>query len=424
MRIALGVSGGIACYKAAEILRLLQDRGHDVIVAMTRNAARFVAPLTFEALSGNPVYMDLFDFGIRNSESGTEAPLPANPQSAIRNPNSPPSPFDHIEVAQAIDLFLVAPATANCIAKFAAGLADDFLTTFHLAVQAPIVMAPAMNTRMWTHASVQANLRTLEARGVRIIPPETGRMACRTYGPGRLASVESIVEVVDNLLRRQDLKGRSILVTAGPTVEDIDPVRYLSNRSSGKMGFAIAKAARDRGADVTLVSGPVDLDFPNIVRVRSTAEMREAVVSRFDQADIVIKAAAPLDFRPKRVAERKIKKAAPQAPLELEPTPDILQELGARKNGKLLVGFAAETEDLAKNGRAKLKAKNLDLIVVNPVGGPDSGFASDTNRASIIDAGGNIQEIPLMSKSALADAILDRVVGLLEKKNTSAPSSH
>ena len=394
MKIALGVSGGIACYKAAEILRQLQDRGFDVVVVMTKGAAQFVTPLTFRALSGNKVYLDIFEGALADAD--------------------PASAYDHIFLAQSIDLFLVAPATANCLAKMAGGIADDFFTTFHLAVKAPVVVAPAMNTRMWEHASVQANLRTLEARGVRVIPPDTGRMACATYGPGRLAAVETIVEFAAGLLARvQDLKGRRVLVTAGPTVEDIDPVRFISNRSSGKMGVAIARAARDRGAAVTLVSGPTDLEFPETVRVRSTEEMRRAVMERFDQVDVVIKAAAPLDFRPTSVASQKIKKSKAGNSLDLEPTPDILQELGARKNGKILVGFAAETEDFAKNAKVKLKAKNLDFIVVNPVGGPDSGFDSDTNRASIIDASGGVQEIPLVSKSAMAETILDRVVKLL-----------
>lgn len=396
MKIALGVSGGIACYKAAEILRRLQDRGFDVAVVMTKGAAQFVTPLTFRALSGNKVYMDIFE----GASAGSD----------------PASAYDHIFLAQSIDLFLIAPATADCIAKMAAGIADDFLTTFHLAVQSPVVVAPAMNTRMWEHASVQANLRTLQSRGVHIVQPEIGRMACNTYGPGRLAPVDVIVDYAAGLLSRtQDLQGRRVLVTAGPTVEDIDPVRFLSNRSSGKMGFAIAQAARTRGAEVTLISGPTDQEFPGVVRVRSTEEMRQAVVERFSQTDVLIKAAAPLDFRPKTVASQKIKKAKAGSSLDLEPTPDILQELGARKDGKVLVGFAAETEDLAKNARAKLKAKNLDLIVVNPVGGPDSGFASDTNRASIIDADGAVQDIPLMSKSQMAEAILDRVTALLGK---------
>jgi phosphopantothenoylcysteine decarboxylase / phosphopantothenate---cysteine ligase len=397
MKIALGVSGGIACYKAAEILRRLQDRGLDVAVVMTKGAAQFVTPLTFRALSGNKVYMDIFE----GASSGADAS----------------SAYDHIFLAQRTDLFLIAPATADCLAKMANGIADDFFTTFHLAVQSPTVVAPAMNTRMWEHASVQANLRLLESRGVHIIQPETGRMACNTYGPGRLAPVEAIVDYVAALLARsQDLKGRRLLVTAGPTVEDIDPVRFLSNRSSGKMGFAIARAARSRGAEVTLISGPTELEFSGVVRVRSTEEMRAAVVDRFDQVDALIKAAAPLDFRPKTVASQKIKKSQATTSMDLEPTPDILQELGARKNGKVLVGFAAETEDFAKNARAKLKAKNLDLIVVNPVGGPDSGFDSDTNRASIIDAAGAVQELALMSKSRMADTILDRVAALLDKR--------
>jgi phosphopantothenoylcysteine decarboxylase/phosphopantothenate--cysteine ligase len=397
MKIALGVSGGIACYKAAEILRRLQDRNFDVAVVMTKGAAQFVTPLTFRALSGNKVYMDIFE----GASAGADAS----------------SAYDHIFLAQRIDLFLVAPATADCIAKMAAGIADDFFTTFHLAVQSPTVVAPAMNTRMWEHPSVQANLRTLEGRGVHIIQPETGRMACNTYGPGRLAPVEEIVEYVSTLLARsQDLKGVRLLVTAGPTVEDLDPVRFLSNRSSGKMGYAIATAARRRGADVTLISGPSNLDFPGVIRVRTTEQMRQAVVAHFENVDAVIKAAAPLDFRPKTVATQKIKKSKATSAIELEPTPDILQELGGRKNGKVLVGFAAETEDLASNARAKLKAKNLDLVVVNPVGGPDSGFESDTNRASIIDARGEVQEVPLMRKAEMADMILDRVAVLVRKK--------
>src|SRR5229473_4854313 len=274
MKVALGVSGGIACYKSAEILRRLQDRGVDVTVLMTKGATQFVAPLTFRALSGNKVYVDIFE----GPHSGGDFE----------------GAFDHILEAQSIDLFLVAPATADCIARMAAGLADDFLTTFHLAVTAPVVIAPAMNTRMWDHASVQANLKTLRNRGVHIIDPEVGQMACRTYGPGRLASVEDIVEFVMTLLnRRQDLQGRKVLITAGPTVEDIDPVRYISNRSSGKMGYALAEAARNRGAEVVLVSGPTGLQFPNTIYVRTTDEMRRAVLDNASDADVVIKAAAP-----------------------------------------------------------------------------------------------------------------------------------
>ncbi len=395
MKVALGVSGGIACYKAAEIVRRLQDRAVDVTVLMTKGATQFVTPLTFRALSGNKVYIDLFE----GSHSGSDFE----------------GAFDHILVAQSIDLFLVAPATADCIARLAAGTADDFLTTFHLAVTAPVVLAPAMNARMWEHASVQANLRTLRSRGARVIDPEVGQMACRTYGPGRLAPVEEIVEYAMRILDRvRDLEGRKVIVTAGPTVEDIDPVRYISNRSSGKMGYAIAQAARNRGANVVLVSGPTELDFHDVIRVRTTEEMRRAVLDHAGDADVVIKAAAPLDFRPKSVAAQKIKKQSGGLTIELEPTTDILKELGTQKNGKILVGFAAETENHTSNGREKLKAKNLDLIVVNPVSGPDSAFDSDMNQATIIDASGDAEEVPLVSKHVLADKILDRVVQLLK----------
>lgn len=396
MKIALGVSGGIACYKAAEILRRLQDRGFDVVVMMTKGATQFVTPLTFRALSGHKVYTDIFE----GSTSGSDFE----------------GAFDHILLAQDIDLFLVAPATAGCIAKLAGGIADDFLTTFHLAVKSPVVIAPAMNTRMWDHPSVQANLRVLTSRGVRIVEPETGLMACKTYGKGRLAPVETIVDYVASVLqRKQDLKGRKILVTAGPTVEDIDPVRFISNRSSGKMGFALANAARERGAEVTVVAGPTAFDFAGMVRVRTTEEMRQAVIDRAASVDVVIKAAAPLDFRPKAVAGQKIKKRDGTMNVEFEPTPDILKELGAARNGKILVGFAAETENHTANGLEKLKSKNLDLIVVNSVSGPDSAFDSDTNQASIIDAGGGHEDVPPMTKLALADRILDRIAQLLSK---------
>src|SRR5438132_2334008 len=395
MKVALGVSGGIACYKSAEIVRRLQDRGVDVTVLMTKGATQFVAPLTFRALSGNKVYVDIFEAS--NSGGDFEGA------------------FDHILVAQSTDLFLVAPATADCIARLAAGLADDFLTTFHLAVTAPVVIAPAMNTRMWEHASVQTNLRTLRNRGVQIIDPEVGEMACKTYGPGRLASVEQIVDFVMSILnRRHDLEGRKVVVTAGPTVEDIDPVRFISNRSSGKMGYAIAEAARNRGAEVVLVSGPTDLQFPNTLHVRTTEEMRRAVLDFSGDADVVIKAAAPLDFRPRTVASQKIKKKTADLIIELEPTADILKELGSTKNGKVLVGFAAETENHIQNGLEKLKAKNLDLIVVNSASGPDSAFDSDMNHATLIDRSGQMEEIPLVSKHVMADKILDRVVQLLK----------
>ena len=395
MRVALGVSGGIACYKAAEIVRRLQDRSIDVTVLMTKSAMQFVTPLTFRALSGNKVYVDMFE-GPRSGGDFEGA-------------------FDHILVAQSIDLFLIAPATADCIARLAAGIADDFLTTFHLAVTARVVIAPAMNTRMWQHASVQANLQTLTNRGVHIIQPEVGEMACRTYGPGRLAPVEEIVDYVAGVLNRsRDFEGRKVLVTAGPTVEDIDPVRYISNRSSGKMGYAIAQAARERGANVVLVSGPTDLHFPSTISVRTTEEMYRAVLENSSDADVVIKAAAPLDYRPKSVASQKIKKSASDLTLQLEPTTDILKELGKDKKHKVLVGFAAETENHIQNGLDKLKRKNLDLVVVNSANGPDSAFDSDMNHATLIDASGHIDEVPRVSKREMADKILDRVVQLLK----------
>jgi phosphopantothenoylcysteine decarboxylase/phosphopantothenate--cysteine ligase len=394
MKVALGVSGGIACYKAAEIVRRLQDRDVDVTVLMTKTATQFVTPLTFRALSGQKVYVDLFE----GPHSGSDFE----------------GAFDHILVAQSIDLFLIAPATADCIARLAAGIADDFLTTFHLAVTAPVVVAPAMNTRMWDHPSVQANLHTLMNRGVHVIQPEVGQMACRTYGPGRLAPVEEIVDYAVGILNRhRDFEGRKVLVTAGPTVEDIDPVRYISNRSSGKMGYAIAQAARDRGANVVLVSGPTELQFASAIRVRTTEEMHRAVLENSVDADVVIKAAAPLDYRPRTVAPQKIKKTKGDLTLHLQPTTDILRELGQHKNGKVLVGFAAETENHVQHGLEKLKGKNLDLIVINPASGPDSAFDSDMNHATLIDASGRIEEIPLVTKRVMADKILDRVVQLL-----------
>ena len=392
-RIVLGVTGGIACYKAAEILRRLQDRGFDVTVIMTSGARRFVTPLTFGALSGHKVYTDIFEGDTVGADFD--------------------GAFDHIFLAQSTDLFLIAPATADCIARLAAGIADDFLTTFHLANKAPIVLAPAMNTRMWEHASVRGNIQTLVDRGARIIDPEVGEMACRTHGPGRLADVEHVVEVVSSVLGRSgDLEGRKILVTAGPTVEDIDPVRYVSNRSSGKMGYALARAVRDRGGEVVLISGPTALDFPGAIQIRTTEQMYNAVMENLNGVDVVVKAAAPLDFRPSTVASQKLKKAN-GLNLEFEPTPDILSKLGERKNGTVLVGFAAETEKHQDFGREKLRAKNLDLVVVNPVEGPDSAFDSDTNRVSIIDASGASEDLPMMSKTDLAHRILDRVVRLL-----------
>lgn len=392
-KIALGVSGGIACYKSAEILRRLQDRGFDVVVIMTPNARRFVTPLTFAALSGNKVYSDMFEG--------------ASPGAAFEGS------FDHIFLAQSVDLFLVAPATADCIARMASGIANNFLTTFHLAFESTVVIAPAMNTQMWRHPAVQSNLSALRQRGVRVIDPDVGEMACGTYGPGRLADVDHIVEYVVSVLeRRRDLKDKRVLVTAGPTVEDIDPVRFISNRSSGKMGFAVARAVTERGGEVTLISGPTELEFPGTIRVRTTGEMRDAVLEHLPGADVVVKAAAPLDFRPAETARQKIKKGS-GLDVRFEPTPDILGEIGNSKNGTVLVGFAAETENHIEFGLEKLRSKNLDLIVINGVSGPDSAFDGDTSQASIVDSNGVREDLPLMSKVEVAHRIIDRVIPFL-----------
>ncbi len=392
-KIALGVSGGIACYKSAEILRRLQDRGFDVVVIMTPNARRFVTPLTFAALSGNKVYSDMFEG--------------ASPGAAFEGS------FDHIFLAQSVDLFLVAPATADCIARMASGIANNFLTTFHLAFESTVVIAPAMNTQMWRHPAVQSNLSALRQRGVRVIDPDVGEMACGTYGPGRLADVDHIVEYVVSVLeRRRDLKDKRVLVTAGPTVEDIDPVRFISNRSSGKMGFAVARAVTERGGEVTLISGPTELEFPGTIRVRTTGEMRDAVLEHLPGADVVVKAAAPLDFRPAETARQKIKKGS-GLDVRFEPTSDILGEIGNSKNGTVLVGFAAETENHIEFGLEKLRSKNLDLIVINGVSGPDSAFDGDTSQASIVDSNGVREDLPLMSKVEVAHRIIDRVIPFL-----------
>jgi phosphopantothenoylcysteine decarboxylase/phosphopantothenate--cysteine ligase len=392
-KIALGVSGGIACYKSAEILRRLQDRGFDVVVIMTPNARRFVTPLTFAALSGNKVYSDMFEG--------------ASPGAAFEGS------FDHIFLAQSVNLFLVAPATADCIARMASGIANNFLTTFHLAFESTVVIAPAMNTQMWRHPAVQSNLSSLRQRGVRVIDPDVGEMACGTYGPGRLADVDHIVEYVVSVLeRRLDLKDKRVLVTAGPTVEDIDPVRFISNRSSGKMGFAVARAVTERGGEVTLISGPTELEFPGTIRIRTTGEMRDAVLEHLPGADVVVKAAAPLDFRPADTTRQKIKKGS-GLDVRFEPTPDILGEIGNAKNGTVLVGFAAETENHIEFGLEKLRSKNLDLIVINGVSGPDSAFDGDTSQASIVDSNGVREDLPLMSKVEVAHRIIDRVIPFL-----------
>ncbi len=399
MKIALGVSGGIAAYKAAEIVRLLQDRGLRVQVIMTRAAQEFVRPLTFAALSGEKVITGLFD-------SGGEQP---NLDSAV----------EHIAVAQSIDALLVAPATADIIAKFAHGVADDFLTTLYLATTAPVVIAPAMNVNMWDHSATRANIEALRARGVRIVEPDAGYLACGMTGPGRLAANEAIVAAaLETLGAGQDLAGETVLVTAGPTREPIDPVRYLGNHSSGKMGYAIAEAALRRGARVILVSGPTNLKAPagaEVIRVNTADEMRQAVLSRFEEATVIIKAAAVADYRPRQAAPQKIKRKT-AITLELEPTPDILAEVGRRKGSRVVVGFAAETENILENARKKLAAKSVDAMVVNDVSRHDIGFNSDRNAVTIITSG-EVIEVPESSKWEVAHRVLDAVVRLRQQRS-------
>jgi len=406
MKIALGVTGGIAAYKAAEILRQLQDRGAEVQVVMTRAAQEFVRPLTFAALSGKNVITEMFD--------GTSGP-------------SAGSSVEHIGVAQSIDALLVAPATADTLAKFANGTASDFLSTLYLATTAPVIVAPAMNVNMWQHEATQRNLDTLRRRGVRIVEPGSGYLACGMIGAGRLAEPDQIVEaVMETLGVTQDLKGESILVTAGPTLEPIDPVRFIGNRSSGKMGYAIAEAAIRRGARVTLVSGPTAINPPAVaefVPVETTQQMRDAVVVRFPDASVVIKAAAVADYRPRQTASRKIKRAGNALTLEMEPTADILAELGAHRFEKqILIGFAAETENVIENARGKLAAKHIDAIVVNDVSKPGIGFNSDRNAVTIITAEDSLQ-VAESSKFDVAQRVLDTVVRLRAARLNSAQAS-
>ena len=397
MKIALGVSGGIAAYKAAEIVRLLQDRGIRVQVVMTAAAQEFVRPLTFAALSGEKVITGMF--GSDESQ--------ANVESAI----------EHIAIAQAIDALLVAPATADVLARFAHGIASDFLSTLYLATTAPVVVAPAMNVNMWNHAATQSNLEILRKRGVRIVDPGKGYLACGMTGPGRLAENETIVAaVMEALSAWQDLAGETVLVTAGPTREKIDPVRYLTNRSSGRMGYAIAEAALRRGARVLLVSGPAAIAAPDaaeVTRVETAEEMLAAVLKLLPQSTVVIKTAAVADFRPKTVAAQKIKRKG-EMTLELEPTVDILAEVVRRKTFQVVVGFAAETENVLENARKKLASKSLDAIVVNDVSRDGVGFNSDHNAVTIISPS-EVVEVPETSKWEVAHRVLDQVVKLRKR---------
>jgi phosphopantothenoylcysteine decarboxylase / phosphopantothenate---cysteine ligase len=400
MKVALGVSGGIAAYKAAEIVRLLQERDIRVQVIMTQASQEFVRPLTFAALSGERVITGMFDNG--NAEP--------NIDSAV----------EHIAVAQSIDALLVAPATADLLAKFAQGIANDFLTTLYLATVAPVVVAPAMNVNMWKHPATQANLEVLRTRGVKIVEPDTGYLACGMLGPGRLAANASIVSAVLQALGvAQDLAGETVLITAGPTREKIDPVRYLTNRSSGRMGYALAEAAIRRGARVLLVTGPTSISPPDTAEVTpiDTAEqMRQTVLQLLPQATIVIKTAAVSDYRPKATAGQKLKRSGPIS-LELEPTPDILAELGARKNGQLLIGFAAETENVLENARKKLAKKSLDAIVVNDVSREGVGFDSDRNAVTILTHD-EVVQVPENSKWEVAQRVLDQVVKLRRRTHS------
>jgi phosphopantothenoylcysteine decarboxylase/phosphopantothenate--cysteine ligase len=407
MRITLGVTGGVAAYKAAELVRRLQQDGFTIQVVMTRGAREFITPLTFAALTGQKVITDLF------SESSGEANL----ESAI----------EHIAVAQRTDLLLVAPATADILAKFARGIADDFLTTLHLASTAPVVVAPAMNVNMWNHAATQENVEILRARGVKIVDPDEGYLACGMTGAGRLAGQDAIVAAVHEALHAvRDLAGQKILVTAGPTRENVDPVRYFTNRSSGKMGYAVAEAAARRGAHVILVSGPTSLDAPPGVEridVQSAEEMHRAVLEKIADCSIAIFAAAVADYRPIAANGQKIKRTTESVNIALEPTPDILAAVARSKGERLIVGFAAETENVADNARKKLAAKNADLIVANDVTAEGAGFDHDTNIVTLIARDGRDLALPRMSKSEVAQRILDEVVRLRSKSRTAQRSA-
>jgi phosphopantothenoylcysteine decarboxylase/phosphopantothenate--cysteine ligase len=393
MRVALGVGGGIAAYKAAELARALEERGCAVQVVMTRAAQQFVTPLTFAALTNRKVITDLF------AERSSEEIL----SSAV----------EHIRVAQEHDLLVVAPATADLIAKFAHGLADDFLSTLYLAFERKVVLAPAMNTAMWQHPATQANLAVLRERGVHTIEPGDGHLACGTVGPGRLAEPAAIADEVTRLLAgNSDLPGETVLITAGPTQEPIDPVRFLSNRSSGKMGYALAEAALARGAHVVLVSGPVALTPPAgaiHVPVRTARQMHDAVMAHLDAATIIVKTAAVADYHVTAVPKEKVKKTATRWTVDLDPTPDILAEVGRKKGSRLLIGFAAETEKLVEEARRKLQSKNCDMVVANLVSTQGIGFESDENEVTLVMRDGPPIELPRSAKRKIADKILDQV---------------
>ena len=402
MLVALGVTGGVGAYKAVEVVRGLQKRGHDVVAIMTASATRFVGPLTFEAITRRRVITDQFDGG-------------AN------------ADIEHIALASSIDLLLIAPATANVIGKLANGIADDFLTTLYTATRAPVLLAPAMNTQMFEHVAVRRNLDTLAGHGVRFVDPGEGYLACGWIGKGRLAEPEEIVSSAHAILQPVTaLTGQRVLVAAGPTFEDLDPVRYIGNRSSGRMGIAIAAEAVRRGATVTLVLGPTSTPVPDrceVVRVRSAVEMHQAVIARADAQQVIVMAAAVADYMPATRAPQKVQKGEGDATLVLTRTPDILADLGARRlksgGGAVLVGFAAETEDLQRRARQKLERKHVDLIVANDVSRPDAGFDVDTNAVTLVGAGGS-EEVPVQSKARVAAVILDTVQRLLTQPRARA----
>ena len=397
MRIVLGVGGGIAAYKAAELVRALQRRGHEVQVVLTEAAQQFITPLTFAALSGKKVITHLF------------APDPSGEATLS-------SAVEHIGVAQEHDLLLVAPATAGLLAQFAHGLAGDFLTTLYLAFTGPVMLAPAMNTNMWNHPATKGNVEILQQRGSILIDPDEGLLACGTSGTGRLPDPEKIAAAVDQLSSpKQDLAGETVLITAGPTREPLDPVRYITNRSSGKMGYAIARAAAQRGAEVVLVSGPVQIGPPpgvRLIRINTALEMRDAVMQELPAASIIIKAAAVSDYHLREVPLQKTKKTAARFSLELEPTPDILAEIGARKEDRVLIGFAAETENLLQEARRKLKTKHCDMVVANLVGQEGSGFESDNNEVLLVKHEGTPKRYGPAQKAEIAHRILDQVPAL------------
>ena len=392
-KIVLGVTGGIAAYKAVELVRLLVCAGARVQVVMTQSASEFVTPLTFHTLSGTPVRTALFGPGA--------------------------NPLEHISLAQEVDALVIAPATANCLGKLAMGIGDDLLTTLVLAATRPILVCPAMNVKMYENSVVQGNLKLLRQRGFHVVEPEAGEMACGAYGPGRLPEPAAIVEALAEVLSPKDLLGYRFLVSAGPTHEDLDPVRFLTNRSTGKMGYALARMARRRGAAVCLISGPSALAAPcgvERVLVRSALDMQEVLTSRFPETDALIMSAAVSDYRPAGFAEQKIKRGEEEMLLKLTHNPDILASLGTLKNKQVMVGFAAETQDLVRHAQEKLERKHLDLIVANDVSAPDSGFAVDTNQVTLIHRSGRVESLPLLSKEEVAEKVLDQIAALLSAR--------